>query len=267
MPQYDERLAIDMSAVDVSATPDRLSITGPAEVLARLRLAPAIWGPGYPSMVAVQSDVGPAPDGTCPAGAALSISAADPRCYVVGAESIAPDLDQSVARPTASSSGGLLVPWGLNGGDEERVRTLADECNRPAPGSVCPVGQVAIRVADGRVGLFTFSPATPPGMPTLVSVAPMSFDESFGWAEMLSQPLPPGVEIEPPPIPDFVSVATAQAPIPAGSLVYAGANVVFAPIARAYVPASAITDPAQANGRTVTVDVRTQSVIVEEMLE
>lgn len=260
----DPRVAIDMSEIEVTALHDQLTVTGPDEVLARLALAPALWGPGYPSMVTVRSDEGPAVGEVCPEGSSISIGV-EPQCYVVGAESIDPRLDASFAQPTARPSGGLLVPWPP--ASEDLARSVADACSRPATGYGCPTGQVAVRVADGRVGVFTMSPATPPGMPSFDSAEPMSFDESFGWAVMLSRPLPVGVTIDPPPLPEFVMVATTLGVLPAGSRLLAGANVVFAPIERAFVPSLAITNPTQVNGRTAVVDIKDQAVIVEGMFE
>jgi len=156
----DPRVAIDMAEIDVSASPERLTITGPDEVLARLALAPALWAPGYPSFVTAQADVGPPAAGVCPAGAHLSIGVAEPRCYEVDAESISAGIDESLAQSVPSATGGLLVPW-AQGGTEDLVREVADACSRPTESGACPTGQVAIRVADGRVGVFTMPPPHP----------------------------------------------------------------------------------------------------------
>jgi hypothetical protein len=267
-PQYDQRVAIDMAEVQVEATPSEVVVTAPAAVRSRLGLAPALWGSGHSAFVVVRSDAGVPEDGRCPVGTLPTIGLNAPHCYAIDSTTIDPAIDAAIERTaTASLSGNLLIGWDVAGFDGERLRALGDTCSQPLAGDSCPTHEVAIRTTDDRLGVFTFSPATPPGMPFLVPLTPMSFDESLAWSAMLTKPLPSGVTLDPPALPFSVVVLVAQSPIRAGSVLYPGANLVLSQVSTAMVPMAAVHDPRLVSGRTAAVDIPSQAIITEEMLE
>jgi hypothetical protein len=261
----DPRVAVDMTQIAVRASPTSITVTGPEAVLARVSLAPVIWSSGHPSFVIVRSDAGPEIDGCAP-GQTSNVGI-EQRCYAVDEASISVGLDEDITHVTPSSMSALLVAW-KPGPNLDLVRRIAAACGELDPTSTCPEGMVAIRLADGRLGAFFMEPpASADGMPILTSQTFMSFDDSLAWAATLSRPLPIGVSIDPPPTPEYMMVATARGILPSGRVVYADANVVQAPVAVALIPPNAITRKDRIDGRTTAVEIRDQSVIVEEMLD